>query len=75
MLMELFLKHRQHIALVVDEFGGTDGLITFEDLIESMMGMEIVDETDPVVDMRHLARKRAVKRARALGVEIDNSEK
>ncbi len=75
LLMELFLKHQQHIALVVDEFGGTDGLITFEDLIESMMGIEIVDEADTVVDMRHLARKNAVKRARALGIEIDNLEK
>lgn len=74
-LMELFLKHRQHIAVVVDEFGGTEGIITFEDLIESMMGMEIVDETDPVVDMRHLARKKAVKRAKALGVDLDNPEK
>lgn len=68
-LMERLLKDRQHIAIVVNEYGGTDGLVTLEDLIETLMGLEIVDETDKVVDMRALARKRWLERARAMGID------
>ncbi len=70
-LLERFLKDRQHIAIVVNEHGGTDGLVTLEDLIETLMGMEIMDETDDVEDMRALARKQWVKRAKAMGLEAD----
>ena len=70
-LMERLLKNRHHIAIVVNEHGATDGLVTLEDLIETLMGMEIVDETDNVVDMRVLARKRWQERARAMGVEVE----
>jgi len=70
-LLERFLKDRQHIAIVVDEHGGTDGLVTLEDLIETIMGMEIMDETDDVEDMRSLARKQWKKRAKALGIDAD----
>ncbi len=70
-LLELFLKDRQHIAIVVNEHGGTDGLVTLEDLIETLMGMEIMDETDNVEDMRALARKQWVERARVMGIEAD----
>jgi CBS domain containing-hemolysin-like protein len=66
-LLEQFLKDRKHIAIVVDEHGGTDGLVTLEDLIETLMGMEIMDETDDVEDMRALARKQWEKRAGAMG--------
>ena len=70
-LLERFLKDRQHIAIVVNEYGGTDGLVTLEDLIETLMGMEIMDETDNVEDMRVLARKQWVERAKAMGLEAD----
>ncbi len=70
-LLERFLKDRQHIAIVVDEYGGTDGLVTLEDLIETLMGMEIIDETDDVEDMRSLARKQWKERARAMGLDAD----
>jgi CBS domain containing-hemolysin-like protein len=70
-LLERFLKDRQHIAIVVDEHGGTDGLVTLEDLIETLMGMEIMDETDDVEDMRSLARKKWKERAKALGIDAD----
>lgn len=70
-LFESFLNNHQHIALVVNEYGGTAGLVTLEDLIETLMDMKIMDETDNVEDMRTLARKQWVKRARAMGIEVD----
>lgn len=71
-LLERFLKDRQHIAIVVNnKHGGTDGLVTLEDLIETIMGMEIMDETDDVEDMRALARKQWKKRAKAMGLDAD----
>lgn len=70
-LLEIFLKERQHIAIIVDEYGGTTGLVTLEDLIETLMGLEIVDEMDTVVDMRVLARKKWEERAGALGIKIN----
>ena len=73
-LLEKFLDHRQHIALVVDEYGGTKGLVTLEDIVETLLGMEIVDEKDKVEDMQALARRQWEKRARAMGLQIDNSK-
>ncbi len=71
-LLERFLKDRQHIAIVVNnKHGGTDGLVTLEDLIETIMGMEIMDETDDVEDMRALARKQWKERAKAMGLAAD----
>lgn len=63
-LLETFLKDRQHIAIIVDEYGGTAGLVTLEDLVETLMGMEIMDETDTVADMRVLARKKWEERVK-----------
>ena len=56
-LLTSFLKSRRHIAMVVDEFGGIAGLVTLEDLIETLLGKEIVDETDRVVDLQERARQ------------------
>jgi CBS domain containing-hemolysin-like protein len=55
-LLTTFLKFRRHIAIVSDEYGGVAGLVTLEDLIETLLGMEIVDETDHVVDLRRNVR-------------------
>ncbi len=68
-LLELLLGRHQHIAIVVDEYGAMKGLVTLEDLFETLIGIEIMDETDKVEDMRALARRLWIKRARALGID------
>lgn len=73
-LFDVLLDQRAHLALVVDEFGGTDGLVTLEDLMETLLGAEIVDEADTTEDMQHLAREHWEKRARALGLDLDALE-
>lgn len=69
-LLDSFLNNREHIAIIVNEYGGVKGLVTLEDVIETLLGMDIVDETDNVTDMRVLARQQWVKRAEARGFEI-----
>jgi CBS domain containing-hemolysin-like protein len=54
--LDLFLEKRQQILAVQDEFGGTSGIVTMEDVIETLLGKEIVDETDEAEDMREVAR-------------------
>jgi CBS domain containing-hemolysin-like protein len=57
-LLRKFLESRMHLFVVLDEYGGMAGVVTLEDVLEEMLGSEIVDETDQVVDMRELARRR-----------------
>ena len=67
-LLERLLDRLEHIALVVDEYGGMAGVVTMEDVVETLLGMEIVDEADSVEDMQTLARQQWFKRARDLGM-------
>ena len=68
-LLKLLLDKRRHLVLVVDEFGGTKGLVSLEDLLETLLGTEIVDELDNVTDMQELAKKQAAKRIESLGLD------
>jgi len=70
-LFEQFIENREHIAVVVDEFGAVLGVVTMEDVIETMLGLEIIDESDGVEDMQQLARRNWQQRAAKLGILSD----
>jgi CBS domain containing-hemolysin-like protein len=55
---EILLEEKEHIAIVMDEYGSIDGIITMEDIIETLIGLEIVDEKDTIADMQEFARNR-----------------
>jgi CBS domain containing-hemolysin-like protein len=70
-LFEKLVESRNHMALVVDEYGSVSGLVTMEDVIETLLGLEIMDESDNVSDLQHMARKSWEARAKKLGILDD----
>lgn len=75
-LFERLIETQEHLALVVDEYGGMAGIVTMEDLVETLLGLEIVDEVDLIQDMQVLARQQWYNRAKRLGLvdEDDSAE-
>ncbi|MDP6992409.1 MAG: hemolysin family protein, partial [Candidatus Marinimicrobia bacterium] len=64
-VLNKFTKTRSHMFIVKDEFGGTTGIVTLEDCIETLLGVEIMDESDEVADMRELAKDQLRQKRRA----------
>lgn len=64
LLLDMFIKQQLHLFIVEDEFGQTAGVVTLEDAIETLLGKEIMDETDTVADMQLLAKSKYRQRLR-----------
>ena len=75
-LMRGFLNDGHHFALVTDKFGTVTGLLTLEDILETVIGVEIMDESDKVADLQSLARRlwRERREKRGLTTEVAEGE-
>jgi len=73
-LFEKLLIGKEHIAMVVDEYGGFEGIVTQEDIIETILGLEIQDETDEEIDMQKLAREKWKIRAKRMNWDLFQEE-
>jgi CBS domain containing-hemolysin-like protein len=73
-LLDLMLNSRIHIAVTVGEYGEVKGLVTLEDVLETLLGLEIVDEVDRVEDMQVLARQMMQRRSARLGMLVEDDD-
>ena len=71
---EEVLHKRAHIMMIVDEYGGMEGIITMEDIFETLLGLEIMDESDKTADMQQYAKRMWKKRAQEMGLSISGEE-
>ncbi|MFK7815972.1 MAG: hemolysin family protein [Gammaproteobacteria bacterium] len=71
-IYDRLMHEKSHISLVVDEYGTVQGLVTLEDVVETLIGLEIVDESDTVEDMQLLANKRWRERMNDFGIDPDD---
>lgn len=68
------LHQRAHIMVIIDEYGGMEGIITMEDILETLLGLEIMDESDKTADMQQYARRMWKKRAESMGISLRKEE-
>ncbi len=68
-LQNQMMRKKSHMCIVVDEFGAVLGLVTMEDLFETILGLEIMDETDDVADLQKFAKVMWQKRAKDMGLD------
>ncbi len=73
-LFDAMVREDTHIVLLVDEYGSVQGVVTLEDIVETLMGLEITDEKDTVRDMQKLAREHWEKRVASLGINPQAAE-
>jgi CBS domain containing-hemolysin-like protein len=66
------LRQRSHLMLIVDQYGGMEGIVSLEDVLETLLGLEILDEGDRSADMQQLARRLWRKRALDMGLDVDD---
>tara|TARA_R110000868_G_scaffold332807_6_gene593762 strand:+ start:595 stop:1656 length:1062 start_codon:yes stop_codon:yes gene_type:complete len=70
-VFDQLMHNRSHVTLIVDEYGSVQGIVTLEDVVETLIGLEIMDETDKVEDMQAFAHQRWRDRAKAMGITAD----
>lgn len=73
-IFDRLIHGKTQIALILDEYGTMQGIVTMEDVLETLIGLEIIDESDKVDDMQKLARKRWRARMESMGINPDNME-
>lgn len=71
-LLEILIDESQHMAILIDEYGGVAGLVTMEDIIETLLGIEIVDELDTTEDMQELAKRLWRERRARLSADVQD---
>ncbi len=74
-IYDRLMREKSHLALVVDEYGTVQGLVTLEDVVETLIGLEITDELDKVEDMQTLAHQRWRDRMQSIGIDPESLEK
>jgi len=73
-ILDKLVENKEHFALVTDRYGGVAGLVTMEDVMETLLGREIMDEFDGIEDMQEYARNRWRHRAQKLGLLVDENK-
>lgn len=69
-VFDRLIDNNKHLALVMDDYGSITGLVTVEDVVETLLGLEIVDEYDDVADLQLMARKQWEERAKRMGITL-----